>query len=38
MVWDSSLIDVWSSMSFDNNLVIAGRVIITGEDVVIINV
>jgi len=37
-VWDSSLIDVWSSTSFGHVLVITSRVIVTGEDIVIINV
>jgi exonuclease III len=37
-VWNNSLIDVWSSTSFDHVLVITGRVILTGEDIVIINV
>jgi len=37
-VWDSSLIDVWSSMSFAHVLIITGRVILIGETIVIINV
>jgi len=37
-VWDSSLIDVWSSTSFGHVLVITGRIIVTREDIVIINV
>jgi len=37
-VWNSSLIDVWSSMSFSHTLIIQGRVILTGEDIVILNV
>jgi exonuclease III len=37
-MWDKSLIDVRSSMSFDHVLVIIGKVILTGEDIVVINV
>jgi len=37
-VWNNSLLDVWSSTSFDHVLVITGRVILTGEIFVIINV
>lgn len=37
-VWNNSLIDVWSSTSFAHVLVITGRIILTGEDIVIINV
>jgi len=37
-VWDSSLVDVWSSMSFAHALVIIGRVILTGEIIVVFNV
>ena len=38
IVWDSTRLNVWSSMSFDHVLVISGTVMSTGEDVVIINV
>jgi len=37
-VWNSSRIDVWSTSSFAHTLVIYGRVILTGEDIIIINV
>jgi len=37
-VWNNSLIDVFSSTSFANVLVINGRVILTSEEIVIINV
>lgn len=37
-VWDISLIEVWSSMSFGHVLIINGRVILTSEEVVIFNV
>jgi len=37
-VWDSSLVDVWSSMIFAHALVIIGRVILTGEIIVVFNV
>jgi len=37
-VWNNSLINVWSSTSFDHVLVISGSVILTGENIVIINV
>ena len=37
-VWNNSLLDVWSTSSFDHVLVIIGRVISTGDIFVIINV
>jgi len=37
-VWDSSLVDVWSCMSFAHVLVIKGMVIQTAEEFIIINV
>lgn len=37
-MWDKSLTDVRSSMSFAHVLVIIGKVILTGEDIVVINV
>ncbi|XP_024634533.1 uncharacterized protein [Medicago truncatula] len=37
-MWDKSLIDVCSSMSFAHVIVVSGRVILTGEDVVVVNV
>lgn len=37
-VWDSSEVEVWSFMSFEHVLVIKGRVIITGQEFVVVNV
>lgn len=37
-VWDSSRLDVWSTMSFGNVLIIKGKVILTAEEFVIFNV
>ncbi|KEH19396.1 DUF4283 domain protein [Medicago truncatula] len=37
-VWDSSRIDVWFCMSFEHVMVIKGKVILTAEEFVIINV
>lgn len=37
-VWDSSRIDVWFCMSFGHMMVINGKVILTAEEFVIINV
>jgi len=37
-VWDSSMIDVWSTMSFGHVLIIKGKVILMGEEVTIFNV
>jgi len=37
-MWDSTRINVWSSASFDHVLVSIGTIILTGEDVVIVNV
>jgi len=37
-VWDSTRVDVWSSMSFGHVLVIKGTYIVTAEDFVICNV
>jgi len=38
MVWNSSIIDVWSFMSFAHAFVITERVTLTGEEIVIVNV
>jgi len=37
-VWNSSLIDVWATTSFNHTLIIHGRVILSGENIVILNV
>jgi len=37
-VWDTSVVDVWYSMSFRHVLVIKGRVILTDQEFVIVNV
>ena len=37
-VWDTSRLNVWFSTCFDHVLVISGTIILTGEDVVIVNV
>jgi len=37
-VWNASRVNVWSSMGFDNVLVIEGTVIQTAEEFIIINV
>jgi hypothetical protein len=38
MVWDSTRIDVWCSMSFGHTLIIKGTIIQIGEQFVIVNV
>jgi len=37
-VWDSSMLDVWATVSFGHVLIIKGKVILTGEEVIIFNV
>lgn len=37
-LWDTSVVDVWSTMCFGHVLVIKGRVILTGHEFTIVNV
>jgi len=37
-VWDTTVVDVWLTMSFIHVLMIKGRVILTGQEFVIVNV